>query len=113
MKESKWFPGHMKSAMEDIEETKIKLADCILYVLDARAPFACINPFVDKIVHNKPIIYVLNKCDLADEERTKEIKKQFIENGKTIIETVASSATFRNFVNCIYAFLLISSHFFT
>ena len=37
MKESKWFPGHMKSAMEDIEETKIKLADCILYVLDARA----------------------------------------------------------------------------
>ena len=98
MKESKWFPGHMKSAMEDIEETKIKLADCILYVLDARAPFACINPFVDKIVHNKPIIYVLNKCDLADEERTKEIKKQFIENGKTIIETVASSATFRNSV---------------
>lgn len=98
MKESKWFPGHMKSAMEDIEETKIKLADCILYVLDARAPFACVNPFVDKIVHNKPIIYVLNKCDLADEERTKEIKKQFIENGKTIIETVASSATFRNSV---------------
>jgi ribosome biogenesis GTPase A len=98
MKESKWFPGHMKSAMEDIEETKIKLTDCILYVLDARAPFACINPFVDKIVHNKPIIYVLNKCDLADEERTKEIKKQFIENGKTIIETVASSATFRNSV---------------
>ena len=98
MKESKWFPGHMKSAMEDIEETKIKLADCILYVLDARAPFACMNPFVDKIVHNKPIIYVLNKCDLADEERTKEIKKQFIENGKTIIETVASSASFRNSV---------------
>ena len=98
MKDSKWFPGHMKSAMEDIEETKIKLADCILYVLDARAPFACMNPFVDKIVHNKPIIYVLNKCDLADEERTKEIKKQFIENGKTIIETVASSASFRNSV---------------
>lgn len=97
-KKVNWFPGHMKSAMEDIEETKIKLADCILYVLDARAPFACMNPFVDKIVHNKPIIYVLNKCDLADEERTKEIKKQFIENGKTIIETVANSASFRNSV---------------
>lgn len=97
-KKVNWFPGHMKSAMEDIEETKIRLADCILYVLDARAPFACMNPFVDKIVHNKPIIYVLNKCDLADEERTKEIKKQFIENGKTIIETVANSASFRNSV---------------
>lgn len=98
MKDSKWFPGHMKSAMEDIEETKIKLADCILYVLDARAPFSCINPFVDKIVHNKPIIYVLNKCDLADEERTKEIKKQFTQSGKTVIETVANSNTFRNTV---------------
>lgn len=98
MKDSKWFPGHMKSAMEDIEETKIKLADCILYVIDARAPFACINPFVDKIVHNKPIIYVLNKCDLADDERTKEIKKQFIDSGKVVIETVANSASFRNTV---------------
>lgn len=98
MKDSKWFPGHMKSAMEDIEETKIRLADCILYVLDARAPFSCINPYVDKIVHNKPIIYVLNKCDLADEERTKEIKNQFIQSGKTVIETVANSNTFRNTV---------------
>lgn len=97
-KKVNWFPGHMKSAMEDIEETKIRLADCILYVLDARAPFACINPFVDKIVHNKPIIYVLNKCDLADEERTKEVKKQFIENGKMVIETVANSVSFRNSV---------------
>lgn len=97
-KKVNWFPGHMKSAMEDIEETKIRLADCILYVLDARAPFACINPFVDKIVHNKPIIYVLNKCDLADEERTKEIKKQFIDSGKIIIETIANSASFRSVV---------------
>lgn len=95
MKDTKWFPGHMKSAMEDIEETKIKLADCILYVLDARAPFSCMNPFVDKIVHHKPIIYVLNKCDLADPERTKEVKRQFEAEGKVVIETVANSASFR------------------
>ena len=62
-KKVNWFPGHMKSAMEDIEETKIKLADCILYVLDARAPFACMNPNVNKIVHGKPVIYVFNKID--------------------------------------------------
>ncbi len=97
-KKVNWFPGHMKSAMEDIEEKRIGLADCILYVLDARAPFACMNPFVDKIVHNKPIIYVLNKTDLADEERTKEIKKQFTQNGKVVIETVANSSNFRNAV---------------
>ena len=68
-KNLKWFPGHMKTALEDIEENKIKLADAILYVLDARAPFSCMNPNVNKIVHNKPIIYVFNKCDLADEKR--------------------------------------------
>lgn len=98
MKDSKWFPGHMKSAMEDIEEKRISLADCILYVVDARAPFSCINPYVDKIVHGKPIIYVLNKCDLADPERTKEIKKHFIDENKVVIETVANSASFRNSV---------------
>lgn len=98
MKDSKWFPGHMKTAMEDIEERRIGLADCILYVVDARAPFSCINPYVDKIVHNKPIIYVLNKCDLADPERTKEIKKHFTNEGKVVIETVANSASFRNSV---------------
>lgn len=98
MKDSKWFPGHMKSAMEDIEEKRIGLADCILYVLDARAPYSCVNPYVDKIVHNKPIIYVLNKCDLADEERTKQIKKDFMQSGKVVIETVANSNSFRNIV---------------
>ena len=91
-----WFPGHMKSAMEDIEETKIKLADCILYVVDSRAPFACINPFIDKIVHHKPVIYIFNKTDLADEKRTKEIKQEFVSKGKVVVETVANSATFRN-----------------
>ena len=27
MKDSKWFPGHMKNALEDIEENKIKLVE--------------------------------------------------------------------------------------
>ena len=98
MKDSKWFPGHMKNAMADIEETKIKLADCILYVLDSRAPYACMNPFVDKIVHHKPIIYVLNKIDLSDDERTKQIKQDFISKGKTVITVSANSNTFRNSV---------------
>ena len=97
-KKVNWFPGHMKSAMEDIEETKIKLADCILYVLDARAPFACMNPFVDKIVHNKPIIYVFNKMDLADDRRVAEIQNEFIASGKTTILVSSNNATFKNSV---------------
>ncbi len=97
-KNLKWFPGHMKSALEDIEDNKIKLADVILYVLDARAPFSCMNPNVNKIVHNKPIIYVFNKMDLADDRRVAEIQREFIESGKTTILVSSNNATFKNAV---------------
>ena len=94
----KWFPGHMKKALEDIEDNKIKLADVILYVLDARAPYSCMNPNVNKIVHGKPIIYVFNKCDLADEKRVAEIQKEFKESGKETIAVSANSNQFKNAV---------------
>lgn len=97
-KNLKWFPGHMKSALEDIEDNKIKLADVILYVLDARAPFSCMNPNVNKIVHNKPIIYVFNKMDLADDRRVAEIQKEFIDSGKTTILVSSNNANFKNSV---------------
>lgn len=97
-KNLKWFPGHMKSALEDIEDNKIKLADVILYVLDARAPFSCMNPNVNKIVHNKPIIYVFNKMDLADDRRVAEIQKEFIESGKTTILVSSNNSNFKNAV---------------
>ena len=38
-----WFPGHMAKAMRKTEED-LKLCDGVLYVLDARAPYACMNP---------------------------------------------------------------------
>ena len=94
-KNLKWFPGHMKKALEDIEDNKIKLADVILYVLDARAPFSCMNPNVNKIVHGKPIIYVFNKTDLADEKRVAEIMKEFEHSGKTCIKVSANNSQFR------------------
>ena len=94
----KWFPGHMKKALDDIEDNKIKLADVILYVLDARAPFSCMNPNVAKIVHNKPIIYVFNKADLADEKRIAEIQKEFEKEGKVSIVVNATSNAFRTAV---------------
>lgn len=97
-KNLKWFPGHMKKALEDIEDNKIKLADVILYVLDSRAPFSCMNPNVNKIVHGKPIIYVFNKSDLADDKRVAEIQKEFSDSGKTSIVVSANNNQFRNAV---------------
>lgn len=85
MKNLKWFPGHMKSALDDIEDNKIKIADAILCVLDGRAPYSCLNPNIGKITHNKPIVYLFNKIDLADEKRIKEIQKDFTSQGKVSI----------------------------
>ena len=62
-----WFPGHMTKSLREIEAS-LRLADIVLYVLDARAPFSCINPAFDALVQHKPVIYVLNKADLAPEQ---------------------------------------------
>ena len=71
-----WFPGHMKKALDNmrIELTKV---DAIIYVLDSRAPMSCLNPELDKISGNKPVLYVFNKIDLADEEKINKICKNF------------------------------------
>lgn len=106
MKEIKWFPGHMKNALDDIEKSKIQLADAILYVLDSRAPLSCMNPNVNKIVHNKPIIYVFNKIDLADEKRIGEIKKQFESEGKTAIVASANNQSNRQIIRSALVNLL-------
>lgn len=60
-----WFPGHMTRAMRDMEE-KRELCDGVICVLDARAPAATFNKNLKKIFGAKPILYLLNKADLAD-----------------------------------------------
>lgn len=94
-KKLKWFPGHMKSALDDIEDNKIKLVDIILYVLDSRAPFSCMNPNVNKIVHGKPVIYIFNKYDLADEKRVAEIVAEFESEGKICVTCSANDISFK------------------
>ena len=60
-----WFPGHMTKAMRDMEE-KRELCDGVICVLDARAPAATLNKNLKKVFGEKPILYLLNKADLAD-----------------------------------------------
>lgn len=66
MKRIQWFPGHMTKAMR-MMESLVPLADGVIYVLDARCPAASFNPELLKLTGNKPVIYMLNKGDLADE----------------------------------------------
>lgn len=60
-----------------VMEKEVKNIDIILYVLDARAPLACLNPEFNKIIKNKPILFILNKIDIADNVK---IEKEKIED---------------------------------
>lgn len=65
MKTIQWFPGHMTKAMRMMQDN-LSLVDGIIFVLDARCPAASFNPKLKKLANNKPVLYVLNKGDLAD-----------------------------------------------
>lgn len=72
-------------------EQEVKLCDGIVMVLDARAPFACLNKKLDGVFQNKPVIYALNKSDLVNSEDIKEIESKFIKEGKTVVSVVGTS----------------------
>ena len=69
----------MTRAMRDMEE-KRDLCDGIVCVLDARAPMATVNKNFKKIFGEKPVLYLLNKADLADPAKTDGFIKLFTEN---------------------------------
>lgn len=79
-----WFPGHMNKALKVLEE-QLNLVDVVIYVLDARAPFSCLNPEFSKRVFKKPIIYVLNKCDLIEQKTANKFKEKFTTNNSSCI----------------------------
>ncbi len=75
-----WFPGHMSKALKMMEK-EIAVVDAVIYVLDSRAPFSCVNPKFVEMIKNKPIIYVFNKIDLADKSKVDDWMKYFANLG--------------------------------
>lgn len=71
-----WFPGHMSKALNEMKKM-LKIIDVVIYVLDSRAPISSVNPSLNKISENKPVLYVFNKTDLADEAKIASISKSF------------------------------------
>ena len=95
--DSQWFPGHMNQTLKEIESTQKKV-DFVLYVLDSRAPFSCLNPEIGKLIENKPICYCLSKKDMSCEAETKKWIAHFSKNGNT---AVAIDATKNSCVSAI------------
>ncbi|MGN0960801.1 MAG: ribosome biogenesis GTPase YlqF [Christensenellales bacterium] len=97
-----WFPGHMTKAFR-LMEKEIKLVDVIIYVLDSRAPFSCVNPKFPSLIGGKPIIYVFNKSDLADTSKLDEWINGYFrkENTRCIVLNSTASGTGKKVENAI------------
>ncbi len=64
MKTIQWYPGHMAKAMREMGDC-LALCDAVLFVLDARAPASSYNPKLTELLGGRPVLYLLNKADLA------------------------------------------------
>ena len=73
-------------------ENSIKLVDAVVYVLDSRAVLSCINPSLNKVIDGKPIIYVLNKCDMVNEENLNAWVKYFSSENTVALKLNAISS---------------------
>ena len=66
----------MTKAMRMMKE-EMALVESVVYVLDARAPLSSINPAFDEVIGNRPILFVLNKCDTVPIEELNRWKPYF------------------------------------
>ena len=90
MQTIQWFPGHMTKALRMMEEN-VKLCDGFIYVLDARAAFACLNFKLQKLFNNKPTLYVLNKADTISQADLNKISAHFKTQCKFVLPTVGTT----------------------
>ena len=79
-----WFPGHMAKTRRLIKES-LPLVDGVTELLDARIPYSSSNPELGELINNKPRIVLLNKCDLADKDTTRQWVEYYKKTGITAI----------------------------
>ena len=85
-----WFPGHMTKAIRMMDES-VHLVDALIYVVDARAVSACMNPLFSKLISGKRVLYVFNKCDLVESAELSRWCEQFKREGKSFVKAVGVS----------------------
>lgn len=102
MKNIQWFPGHMTKAMRMMEQS-VPLTDGIIYVLDARCPVSSFNPKLLKIARGKPVLYVFNKGDLADERCDVLLKAFAGEKGNAVKINAVNASSRRALVSAVNA----------
>ncbi len=69
MQNIQWFPGHMTKTRRKIQEI-LPIIDAVAEIVDARIPVSSRNPDLHDIIKDKPLMILLNKCDMADPSET-------------------------------------------
>ena len=77
-------------AVREMEE-KLSLVDAVVYVTDSRAINSSSNPEFNKLIGNKPVLYIFNKCDLVDRNDLNRWLNKFKSEGKVAIPLVGTS----------------------
>lgn len=80
-----WFPGHMTKTRRMIQ-SNLSLVDGVVEILDARAPESSRNPEMDRLVKDKPRMFILNKADMADDNATAKWINYYKSKGFTVIK---------------------------
>lgn len=84
-----WFPGHMVKAINEIKAS-MKLIDVVVMIVDSRAALSSENKIIFDIIESKPLIIVLNKYDLADQDELKNKAKEYTDKGYYTVFTNAN-----------------------
>lgn len=87
----------MTKAMRMMEDS-VAVCDGIIYVLDARCPASSFNPSLKKMFGAKPVLYVLNKGDLAD-QRADAFVKLIREGGGACVRINAADSRSRRAIS--------------
>lgn len=85
-----WYPGHMAKTKRQIAED-LRIIDVVVEILDARIPISSQNPDMKQLTKNKKKIYILNKCDLADEKETLRWESKLKTNNSVAISCDSNS----------------------
>ncbi|MBO5852930.1 MAG: ribosome biogenesis GTPase YlqF [Clostridia bacterium] len=84
MQHIQWFPGHMTKTRRKMAEV-LPIIDAVAEIVDARIPVSSRNPDLKDIIKDKPLIILLNKCDMADPKETSKWIEYYKKQGVSAI----------------------------
>lgn len=98
-----WYLGHMQLASRTLAE-KVKDADFVLEIRDARLPFTTGNPNLQKIIIDRPRLIVFNKAEMSNEDCNRVIQQYYERTGNFALFTSAKRS-WRDTVEAVQRFV--------